>query len=94
MSQIKRFTVKRYTFRLTNSAFFPSLLPFSEGVCSSRKEFAPLGANSFLEEWTHLEELGLSEKHTGICVIPTSKTHEKHASQCNIIFEKDTGDVY
>ena len=41
------FKVYEYTFRGINLSF-TFLLPFSRGVYSQRKEFAPLGANSFL----------------------------------------------
>ena len=34
------------------------------------KEFALLGANSFLENWTPFEEMHVPEKKTGIQVVP------------------------
>ena len=53
------------------------LHPLLKGVCFSREEFAPLGANSFLEEWALFEELHPPEKQTGIRVVHVCKTDEK-----------------
>ena len=46
------------------------LPPFSKGVSSTRKEFAPLGANSFLAEWTPIKHLCPPEKKTGTHAVP------------------------
>ena len=51
------FQMKQFYYLL----FFASLL---ERVTSSSKEFAQLGAISFLEEWTPVEELCPSETET------------------------------
>ena len=42
-----------------------------------RQEFAPVGANSYLEEWTPFEELFLLERQIGISVFLLCKTDEK-----------------
>ena len=55
------------------------------------KEFAPQGANSFLEEWTSFYELLSPEKQTEIHVVPLSKTDGKHGGKINIIFGKGRG---
>ena len=40
-----------------------------KGSTLKRNEFAPLGANSFLEEWTTFEKMCPSEKQTRIHVV-------------------------
>ena len=53
-----------FTFRRSNSTIFPFFASLLKRVISTRKEFDPLGANSFLEERTLLEVLRLEEKET------------------------------
>ena len=65
--------VNGYTFRGRSSIIFLSLPPYSLGANSERKEFAPLGENSFLEEWTLLGRLHSQEKKTGVHVVPLCK---------------------
>ena len=73
-SQIKQFHIY---FQIKQFHYFHFLCLLLKGVPSSRKEFAPVGANSFLKEWNPFEELHPPEKETSIHVVPLCNTDSK-----------------
>ena len=65
-------------------------------MASTLKEFAPLGANSFLKEWTPFKRLDLPEENTVIYVASPCITNGKQGGwQVSItFFFKAAGDIY
>ena len=65
--------------------FSLSCLPSQNGSALKGKNFTPLGANSFFEEWTPFEELGPLKKLTGIMLFTYVKPMKKQRSASQYI---------